>query len=314
MARTEGLPTTDESPIPDTGNIERFDQASLDEMSAAIADVINTQQRRFPDASPYELYQQIAEAIPALPGVREPELRVALASEDPQAARQAKEILIFTKLGSVLSAVDLALKYYPYLEDDFAQVALIDLLDNFPTDYTYTYVSQAVLSRSLHAIGRYIALLEGIPARYALNERFIEARGYLEMIAEQVDQEWGATPQQSIDFAVSAGKIARELGLSKEAVKGFIASRIVATSYQREEIDIDRIAREQVFPEILNQISERKRQVLVYRFGLEEEHAHTIKETGKLFSVSPARIRQIEAEALRDLRHPRRSRNLIELI
>ncbi len=62
--------------------------------------------------------------------------------------------------------------------------------------------------------------------------------------------------------------------------------------------------------EILSGLSERERKVLEMRFGLKDGNARTLEEVGQEFGVTRERIRQIEAKALRKLRHPIRSRKL----
>ena len=74
-----------------------------------------------------------------------------------------------------------------------------------------------------------------------------------------------------------------------------------AASYQ--------LLREQM-REILNQLNERERKVLEMRFGLYDGNSRTLEEVGQEFGVTRERIRQIEAKALRKLRHPIRSRKL----
>ncbi len=62
--------------------------------------------------------------------------------------------------------------------------------------------------------------------------------------------------------------------------------------------------------EVLNTLTDREKKVLTLRFGLEDGRARTLEEVGKEFNVTRERIRQIEAKALRKLRHPSRSRKL----
>lgn len=62
--------------------------------------------------------------------------------------------------------------------------------------------------------------------------------------------------------------------------------------------------------EVLGTLTEREQKVLCLRFGLEDGRARTLEEVGKEFDVTRERIRQIEAKALRKLRHPSRSRKL----
>ena len=69
------------------------------------------------------------------------------------------------------------------------------------------------------------------------------------------------------------------------------------------------LLREQL-DEVLGTLTEREQKVLKLRFGLEDGRARTLEEVGKEFKVTRERIRQIEAKALRKLRHPSRSRKL----
>ncbi|HCG01011.1 MAG TPA: RNA polymerase sigma factor RpoD [Chloroflexi bacterium] len=66
--------------------------------------------------------------------------------------------------------------------------------------------------------------------------------------------------------------------------------------------------------EVLSQLTEREREVLRLRFGLVDGRSRTLEEVGKEFNVTRERIRQIEAKALRKLRHPSRSRKLRDFL
>ncbi|WP_425481538.1 RNA polymerase sigma factor RpoD [Alkalibaculum sporogenes] len=69
------------------------------------------------------------------------------------------------------------------------------------------------------------------------------------------------------------------------------------------------LLKEQLF-EVLETLTEREEKVLRLRFGLDDGRARTLEEVGKEFNVTRERIRQIEAKALRKLRHPSRSKKL----
>ena len=64
--------------------------------------------------------------------------------------------------------------------------------------------------------------------------------------------------------------------------------------------------------EVMKTLTEREAKVLRLRFGLDDGKARTLEEVGKQFNVTRERIRQIEAKALRKLRHPSRSKKLRE--
>ena len=73
------------------------------------------------------------------------------------------------------------------------------------------------------------------------------------------------------------------------------------------------LLREQLF-EVLGTLTEREARVLILRFGLEEGRPRTLEEVGEIFNVTRERIRQIEAKALRKLRHPTRSKKLKDFL
>ena len=62
--------------------------------------------------------------------------------------------------------------------------------------------------------------------------------------------------------------------------------------------------------DVMGTLSEREKMVLKLRFGIEDGHPRTLEEVGKVFNVTRERIRQIEAKALRKLKHPSRARKL----
>ena len=73
------------------------------------------------------------------------------------------------------------------------------------------------------------------------------------------------------------------------------------------------LLREQL-EEVLETLTPREKKVLRLRFGLEDGRARTLEEVGQTFGVTRERIRQIEAKALRKLRHPSRSKKLKDFL
>jgi len=65
---------------------------------------------------------------------------------------------------------------------------------------------------------------------------------------------------------------------------------------------------------MLGELTDREKEVIRLRFGIEDGHPHTLEEVGRRFGVTRERIRQIEAKALRKLRHPSRSKKLKDFL
>jgi RNA polymerase primary sigma factor len=73
------------------------------------------------------------------------------------------------------------------------------------------------------------------------------------------------------------------------------------------------VLKDQIY-EVLDTLSERESKVVQLRFGLEDRRSRTLEEVGREFGITRERVRQIEAQALRKLRHPNRSLRLREFL
>ncbi len=133
----------------------------------------------------------------------------------------------------------------------------------------------------------------------------------------------------------SAEEIAEEIGMSVEKVREIMRVAQEPVSLETpigEEEDshlgdfipdddapvpadaaMQTLLREQI-KEVIETLTPREEKVLRLRFGLEDNHPRTLEEVGKEFKVTRERIRQIEAKALRKLRHPSRSKKLRDFI
>jgi RNA polymerase primary sigma factor len=155
----------------------------------------------------------------------------------------------------------------------------------------------------------------------------VETINKLLRISRRLVQEFGREPTSEeigLYMEVSPERVREILKLSQEPVsletpKGeeddshlgdFIEDR--ATLAPTEAASY-RVLRQQV-EEVLESLSERESKVLQLRFGLEDGHSRTLEEVGLDFGVTRERIRQIEAKALRKLRHPSRSKKLRDFL
>ena len=155
----------------------------------------------------------------------------------------------------------------------------------------------------------------------------VETINKLLRVSRRLVQEYGREPTSeeiSWDMEVPPEKVREILKISQEPVSletpigeeedshlgDFIEDRAApapadAASYQllKEQID-----------DVLDSLNEREKRVLQLRFGLEDGRSRTLEEVGREFGVTRERIRQIEAKALRKLRHPTRSKKLRDFL
>ena len=151
----------------------------------------------------------------------------------------------------------------------------------------------------------------------------VETINKLLRVSRQLAQEYGREP--------TAAEIGKEMEISPEKVRGIVKVAQLPVSLESpmgEEEDshlgdfiedrnalppVDaaskQLLKEQI-DDVLSTLTPREQRVLQLRFGLEDGRSRTLEEVGKEFNVTRERIRQIEAKALRKLRHPSRSRKL----
>ncbi|HJW88327.1 MAG TPA: RNA polymerase sigma factor RpoD, partial [Dehalococcoidia bacterium] len=151
----------------------------------------------------------------------------------------------------------------------------------------------------------------------------VETINKLFRTSRRLVQEWGREPtseELSQEMEMPLEKVREIMKASQEPVSletpigeeedshlgDFIEDR---TALAPADVASYKLLKEQI-DEVLSTLSPRERRVLQLRFGLEDGRARTLEEVGKEFGVTRERIRQIEAKALRKLRHPSRSRRL----
>jgi RNA polymerase primary sigma factor len=151
----------------------------------------------------------------------------------------------------------------------------------------------------------------------------IEAINRLYRTNRRLAQEFGNEPsREEIGEAmeISADRVAEIMSISRQPVSlekpigedqdsqfgDFVEDK---NSSPPHEIAEGVLLKDKIY-EVLAELNDREKRIIVLRFGLESGATMTLEEVGREFNVTRERIRQIEAKALRKLRHPSRSRKL----
>ena len=132
--------------------------------------------------------------------------------------------------------------------------------------------------------------------------------------SEEIAKEMEVTPEKVREILkISQEPVSLETPVGEEDdsdLGDFIEDR---TAIAPADAASHQLLKEQV-EDVLHTLSEREAKVLQLRFGLEDGRSRTLEEVGKDFGVTRERIRQIEAKALRKLRHPMRSKKLRDFL
>ena len=131
---------------------------------------------------------------------------------------------------------------------------------------------------------------------------------------EMIGQRLGMTADRVSELLIWAEKVfSLDAPLSEEEENTL--GDIIEDTRDRGPMEIteQQLLREEI-RKVLNQLTVRERQVIELRFGLVDDHDHTLEEVGKKLKVTRERVRQIEERAIRKLRHPQASRILNEYL
>ena len=280
-------------------------------------DVEATVPKTLPTDDPVRMYLKEIGKVSLLTADEERELAIRMEQGDEEAKKKLCESNLRLVVSIAKRYLNRGLSFLDLIQE--GNLGLIKAVDKF--DYTKGYkfstyatwwIRQAI-TRSIADQARTIR----IPVH------MVETINKLIRFSRQLLQEYGREP--------TSEEIAKEMGITVEKVreiKKIYKDPVSLETPIGEEEDshlgdfipdddvpapVDAAAysmlKEQLM-EVLDTLSDREKMVLMLRFGLEDGRPRTLEEVGKEFNVTRERIRQIEAKALRKLRHPSRSKKL----
>nr|WP_041671404.1 RNA polymerase sigma factor RpoD [Acetobacterium woodii] len=298
-----------------------FSDLEMEALEAAELEEENQKELELADSvsvnDPVRLYLKEIGKVPLLTGDQEMALAKRMEAGDDSAKKELAEANLRLVVSIAKRYVGRGMSFLDLIQE--GNLGLIKAVEKF--DYTKgfkfsTYATWWIRQAITRAIADQARTIR-IPVH------MVETINKLIRVSRQLLQEYGREP--------TPAEIGKEMGFSEEKVREIqkIAQDPVSleTPIGEEEDshlgdfipDEDAPApaeaasyallKEQLI-EVLNTLTEREEKVLRLRFGLDDGRARTLEEVGKEFNVTRERIRQIEAKALRKLRHPSRSKKL----
>ena len=266
-----------------------------------------------------KIYLREIGKVPLLTAQQETELAKRIAEGD----ELAKQDLIQANLRLVIAiAKRYAGRGMPFLDlIQEGNMGLIKAVDKF--DYTKgfkfsTYATWWIRQAIARAIADQARTIR-IPVH------MVETIYKITRAQRQLVQELGREPtaeeiSERLDGALSADRIREIQRINQEPVSletpigeeddshlgDFLEDKEVETP---NEYTTKSLLKDELY-EVMSDLTEREQKVLKLRYGLEDNHPRTLEEVGKEFNVTRERIRQIEAKAIKKLRHPNRAKKL----
>ncbi|MBS4535291.1 RNA polymerase sigma factor RpoD [Clostridium sp. D2Q-14] len=270
---------------------------------------------------PVRMYLKEIGKVPLLTGDEEVELAKRMEQGDEKAKRRLSESNLRLVVSIAKRYVGRGMLFLDLIQE--GNMGLIKAVEKF--DYTKGYKFSTYATWWIRqAITRAIA---DQARTIRIPVHMVETINKLIRVSRQLLQDIGREP--------TAEEIAKEMNLDEEKVREIIKIAQEPVSLETpigEEEDSHlgdfipdddaqapsdaatfTMLKEQLV-DVLDTLTEREQKVLRLRFGLDDGRARTLEEVGKEFDVTRERIRQIEAKALRKLRHPSRSKKLKDFL
>ena len=280
-------------------------------------DVDATVPKSLPTDDAVRMYLKEIGKVPLLTGAEERELAIRMEQGDEEAKKKLCESNLRLVVSITKRYLNRGLSFLDLIQE--GNLGLIKAVDKF--DYTKGYkfstyatwwIRQAI-TRSIADQARTIRIpvhmVETINKLIRISRQLLQELGR-EPTSEEIAKEMGITVEKVREIKkISQDPVSLETPIGEEEdshLGDFIPDDDVPAPVEAAAYSM---LKEQLM-EVLDTLSDREKKVLMLRFGLEDGRPRTLEEVGKEFNVTRERIRQIEAKALRKLRHPSRSKKL----
>ena len=310
------LPPVDEDALPELEELQEIEEVTEEEMNEteAMADTFSTD-------DPVRMYLKEIGKVPLLTPEEEQDLAKRMAEGDEEAKRRMAEANLRLVVSIAKRYVGRGMLFLDLIQE--GNLGLIKAVEKF--DYTKGYkfstyatwwIRQAItraIADQARTIRIPVHMVETINKVIRVSRQLLQELGH-DPSAEEI----AAEMNMPVDKVRDILKIAQEpvsletpIGEEEDSHLGdFIPDEDASEPSEAASFSL---LKEQLM-EVLDTLTPREKKVLELRFGIVDGRTRTLEEVGKEFNVTRERIRQIEAKALRKLRHPSRSKKLRDFL
>ena len=316
IASTDVLPPIDDDMLPDVEDIAEIEEVTEEEISRTdeLADSFSTD-------DPVRMYLKEIGKVPLLTPDEEVALAERMADGDEEAKKRMTEANLRLVVSIAKRYVGRGMLFLDLIQE--GNLGLIKAVEKFDhtkgykfSTYATWWIRQAitrVIADQARTIRIPVHMVETINKTIRVSRQLLQELGH-DPSAEEIAAEMDMPVEKVRDIL----KIAQEpvsletpIGEEEDSKLGdFLPDEDASEPSEAASFSL---LREQL-EEVLDTLAPREKKVLELRFGIVDGRTRTLEEVGKEFNVTRERIRQIEAKALRKLRHPSRSKKLRDFL
>ncbi len=310
------VPMLDDIALPEIEELNEIEEVTEEEIVEVEADI-----ETYSTDDPVRMYLKEIGKVPLLSAGEEVELAIKMSEGDEDAKRRMAEANLRLVVSIAKRYVGRGMLFLDLIQE--GNLGLIKAVEKF--DYTKGYkfstyatwwIRQAItraIADQARTIRIPVHMVETINKVIRVSRQLLQELGH-DPSAEEIAEEMGIPVDKVRDIL----KIAQEpvsletpIGEEEDSHLGdFIPDEDASEPSEAASFSL---LKEQLM-EVLETLTPREKKVLELRFGIVDGRTRTLEEVGKEFNVTRERIRQIEAKALRKLRHPSRSKKLRDFL